>query len=343
MDIFLKRVVLLLLVPLLLLAAVYIVTDPYKTLRPFSLTYFDSTNRDYLSSELFLMNYPEQKYDSFIFGSSRGCGINTYHWLKYLPEGSKQFLFQAWSETITGIDQKVSYIDEHHVDLNNAIVLIDIPGSFSKSQLSTKALSIKDPRFSHQSQWIHQSILFFDFLQKPSQWVRAVKGYIHPQTPYVGFDVVTNDWKNNNRERNLDCIPERDSLGNLNSNAKTALFKDYVNNPNAVIPTSKDLIDESLLSVLKHINEVFLRHKTDYRIIITPGYCYKYPAISSRDLSILKSVFGENRVYDFSGRLDITSDYYSFSDPNHFGLRIGWMMIEEIYNPKLSASKTENE
>ena len=72
---FLKRILLLLLVPVLLLAAVYFVTDPYKTLRPFSLTNFDSTNRDYLSSELFLLNADEQRYDSYIFGSSRGCGI----------------------------------------------------------------------------------------------------------------------------------------------------------------------------------------------------------------------------------------------------------------------------
>ena len=39
---------------------------------------------------------------SYVFVSSRGCGITTYQWLAYLPEGSSQFLFQAWGETITG-------------------------------------------------------------------------------------------------------------------------------------------------------------------------------------------------------------------------------------------------
>lgn len=333
---FLKRIALLLLIPLLMLAVVYCVTDPYKTLRPFSLTYFDSTNRDYLSSELFVLNYPEQQYDSFIFGSSRGCGINTYHWLKYLPEGSKQFLFQAWSETITGIDQKVTYIDEHHIDLNNAIVLIDIPGSFSKPQLTTDALSIKDPRFSHQARWVHQSVLFFDFLQKPSQWVRAIKALLRPQAPYVGFDDVSNDWSRSNRDRDLTCIPERDSLENLSSVARATFIRDFVNNPDVVLPSSKNLIDDSLLRVLNHIHDVFLRHDTDFRVIITPGYCYKYPPISSHDLGILQSVFGEENVFNFSGRRDLTSDYNSYSDPNHFGLRIGWQMIEEMYNPGYS-------
>ena len=335
---FLKRIAILLFVPLLLLLAVYLLTDPFKTLRPFSLTYFDSTNRDYLSSELFVLNSAEHTYDSFIFGSSRGCGINTYHWLKYLPEGSKQFLFQAWSETITGIDQKISYIDEHHFDIRNAIILIDIPGSFSQPQLSTKALSIKDPRFSHQPRWVYHSIQFFNFLQKPSRWVRAIKEWIHPRRPYVGFDIVTNDWKKGNRDLDVNNPPAKDSLGNLSSTAKATFFKDYVNNPVVKIPASQSLIDDSMILTLNHIHEVFQRHGTDYRIIVTPGYCYKYPPISSRDLSILQSVFGESRVFDYSGRMDVTSDYYGFSDPNHFGLRIGWLMIEEIYNPENPAS-----
>ena len=331
---FLKRLAIFLLVPVLLLAAVYFVTDPYKTLRPFSLTYFDTVNRDYLSSELYVHNSEEREYDSFIFGSSRGCGINTYHWLKYLPEGSKQFLFQAWSETITGIDQKISYIDEHQGNLKNAIVLIDIPGTFSRHQLSTRALSIKDPRFSHQPRGIHQAILFFDFLQKPSQWIRAVKEWMNPHQASIGFDVESNDWLKSNRNLDLSAPPRKDSLGNLNSIAKAVFLRDYVDNPDAVVPAGRPLIDDSMRKVLDHIHEVFVRQNTDYKIVITPGYCFKYPPISSEDLAILQSVFGEENVYDFSGRLDITSDYNGFSDANHFGLNIGWRMIEEIYNPE---------
>ncbi len=329
---FLRRIAVLLFVPMLLLAAVYFVTDPYKTLRPFSLTYFDSTNRDYLSSELFVLNYPEQAYDSFIFGSSRACGINSYHWLKYLPEGSRQFLFQAWSETITGIDQKVTYMDEHKCDLRNALILIDIPGTFSRSQLPTQALSIKNPRFSGQSRWAHQVILLYDFAQKPSEWVRAIKKRCHPQRPSVVFDIVSNDWEKGNRDVDVDVIPVQDSLRNLSRTARAAFFKNYVDNPNAVVPSSSSLIDDSMLRAMYHIKEVFLRHNTDYRIIITPGYRYQFPVISTHDLDLLRSVFGNDAVFDFSGREDMTSDYNNFSDPNHFGSRIGWQIIEEVYN-----------
>ena len=330
---FLKRIVILLLVPVLLLAAVYFVTDPFKTLRPFSLTYFDSTNRDYLSSELFLLNVDEQQYDSYIFGSSRGCGINSYHWLKYLPEGSKQFLFQAWSETITGIDQKVTYIDEHQYELRNVLILIDIPGTFAEDQLPMKALSIKDPRFSGQPCWLYQATLLFDFLQKPSEWVKAVKHRLHPRRPAVVFDPVSNDWEKGNRDLDVNVLPERTGLKNLSRTARAAFFKNYVDNPNVVIPAPKSVIDDSMIRMMNHIREIFRRHGTDYRIVVTPGYCYKYPAISSRDFDILRSIFGEDAVFDFSGRMDMTSDYDNFSDANHFGSSLGWQMIEEMYNP----------
>ena len=330
---FLKRIAILLFVPLLLLAAIYFMTDPYKTLRAFSLTYFDITNRDYLSSELYVMNFPEQAYDSFIFGSSRGGGINTYHWKKYLPEGSQQFLFQAWSETITGVEEKVSYIDEHQGEIRNALILIDIPGSFAKPQLPTQSLSIKDPRFSGQPLWVYQSILLFNFVQKPSEWFRAVKSWLHPRHPSVVFDAVSNDWDKGNRNVDVNILPSQDSLRNLSRTARAAFFKNYVDNPSVVVPAPKSMIEGSMIESMKHIREVFRRHETDYRIIVTPGYCYQFPAISSQDLDILKSIFGEDTIFDFSGRLDMTSDYNNFSDPNHFGSRIGWQIIEEMYNP----------
>ena len=329
---FLKRIVILLLVPVLLLAAVYFVTDPYKTLRPFSLTYFDSTNRDYLSSELFVKNYPKYHYNSYVFGSSRGGGINTYQWSQYLPEGSSQFLFQAWAETITGIDQKITYIDEHHYPLDNVLVLVDIPHSFSKPQLPTLAISIKDPRFSHQPRWAFQAVLFYDFIQKPSEWLRAIRKWHRSAPPAVTFDSISNDWEKGNKELDLSSPPAKDKMRSLSGKAREAFLKDYVDNPDVTLPESKSVIDGPMTEVLYHIKSIFDRNGTNYRIIVTPAFGYKYPAITEEDLQILQLVFGEKYVYDYSGRQDITLNYENFSDPNHFGLNIGWQILEEVYN-----------
>ena len=331
MDRFLKKISILLFVPLLLLLVVYLVTDPYKTLKPFSLTYFDTTNRDYLSSELFVKNYPEHPYNSYVFGSSRGCGINTYQWLTYLPEGSSQFLFQAWGETITGIDQKVTYIEEHHYPLDNVLMLVDIPKTFSRPQLPHIAMAIKDPRFSHQSEWAFQATLYYDFIQKPSEWKKAVRNKVKGIRPAVTFDPISNDWEKENKDLDLSSPPKKECLRNMSRKAKSVFKRDYVDNPYVSLPESVPVIDDSMLEIMNHIKGVFDRNGTNYKIVVTPGYGYQYPEITDQDLQSLQTVFGEENVFDFSRRREITLDYENFADPNHFGLNVGWQILEEVY------------
>lgn len=319
-------------VPLLLLILIYLVTDPYKTLRSFSLEYFDNTNRDYLSSELWLMNYQEQKYDSYIFGSSRACGINTYHWLKYLPENSKQFLFQGWGESITGIEQKISYIDSKGLPIKNVILLIDYTGTFGEDQVPTEALSIKHPVFSKQPKIIYETILFADFVQKPSQWARAVKRWRKDEKPFVNFDPISNDWDKGNKYRDLSVPPDKDSLQNCSELARKVFLKENAGKTDADLPTCEPVINKGFEQQLQHIMSIFARQGTDYRIVISPGYCYTSPKINIKDLEILYSIFGAENVFDFSGKNYMTEDYNNYSDPGHFGLWVGWHLIEDIYN-----------
>ena len=329
---FLLRVSLFVTIPLVLLTILYFISDPYKTLKPFSLDYFDPMNRDYLSSELFLMNYPEQKYDSFVFGSSRGGGINTYHWAKYLSIGAKTFLFQAWDETLTGIEQKISYIDKSGYDLKNALVLIDIPGTFAKDQAPTEALSIKDPAISGQPVWQYQMILLYDFIQKPSQWIKAIKELLNSSAPEVSFDIITNDWDKNNQYLNVSFPPQKDSLRNMSSVSRAVFLREVSNKSGSDVVTSDPLINDRFLMQLNHIKQVFDRHKTSYLILITPGYCYSSPSIASEDEEVLRRVFGDSFVFNYSGENELSCDYNNYSDPKHFGLYVGWCMIEDIYN-----------
>ena len=341
---FLTRVLLFVAVPVAILALLYCVTDPYKTLKPFSLEYFDDTNRDYLSSELFLMNYPEQQYDSYIFGSSRGCGFNTYHWKKFLPEGSKPFLFQAWNETLTGIEEKIDYIDRHGFPLNNVIVLIDIPGTFDMEQVSTKAMTIRDPAFSGQPRWSFHLCLFGDYLQKPSQWLLSIRRFLPPSSPVIRFDRITNDWDKNNQNRDLSNPPEKDSLKNMSELSRKVFLKTVEDRAGVKQDISDPLIRGSFIQQLRHLKDVFDRNGTDFRIVVTPGYYATTPAIAPEDIELLIQIFGEMNVFDFSGQSSLNSDYNNFSDSGHFGLYVGWYMIEEMYNSaSFSAFENNNE
>ncbi len=327
---FLALILLFLGIPVLLILGVYMITDPYKTHKDFSLTYFDDINRDYLSTELWIMNYPKQQYDSYIFGSSRGCGINTYHWLKYLPKGSNQFLFQGWGETITGMEQKISYIDSKGLPLRNVIILIDYPDSFKDVQKPTDAVCIKHPLFSGQSNFLHESILFWGFAQKPSQWINAISIWWNNEPPVIGFDTVSNDWCSDNKFRDLSVPPEKDSLRDCSVISKNVFLKTNEEKTDEDLPICDPVIDEKFSNQIKHIREIFDNHDTDYKIVITPGYCYTDPKVNKKDLEILNDVFGKGNVFDFSGKNYMTSDYNNYSDSKHFGLWVGWHIIEEI-------------
>ena len=328
---FLVTIALFFFIPVTILLGVYFLTDPFKTLKPFSLQYFDATNRDYLSTELFLKNYPIYQYDSYIFGSSVGCGFNTYHWLKYLPKGSRQFIFQAWSETLTGMEQKMSYIDSTGSDIKNVILLIN-DGVFSEKQLPTEALSIKDYKFSGQSKIAYQATMFWNFLQKPSFWYSSVKGKIKNSKPYIGFDTISNDWYDTNSSVNINIQPLKDSLSNCSETVRNVFLREIATKTDADLKESPILINDTFKEQLLHIKSIFTKHSTDYRIIVTPAYCYTHPAINKQDLKTLQDIFGEQYVFDYSGKNDLTSNCYNFSDPNHFGLSVGWQIIEDIYN-----------
>lgn len=328
---FVFRALLLLGIPFLLLVILYIVTDPFKTIRDFSLEYFDVTNRDYLSTELFLYNSQCINYDSFILGSSRCCGLNSYHWKKYLPDSSKQFVFQAWSETLTGIFQKLDFLDKNRYNIRNALIVIDIPGTFSSNQLPSETLSIKDWRISGQSEFMFQCTLCYNFMQKPSIWLRSIKGFLNDDKPYVSFDTISNDWNANNRCADLMAVPMQDSLNNCSNISREVFIKavaDYKSNVQEIAPV---LITDDFEFMLIEIKNIFVKHKTAYKIIISPAPWQTNKAINPVDYKTLMSIFG-NHVFDFSGKNTINEDYNNFTDPGHFGLRAGWTIIEDIYN-----------
>lgn len=329
---FLIRILSFIGIPVLVLLVIYLITDPFKTLRPFSFQYFDETNRDYISSELFLKNDPKYHYNSFILGSSQCCGFNTYHWKHYLPEGAKQFMFQAWGESLTGIEQKIDYLDNNGNKISNAIILLDIPGTFSKEQLPHEVLSIKHYKFSGQSKTAFQFCLFSGFIQKPSKWFSSIKQYLNPVTYTFTADTVSNDWEKSNRHADIRYQPEKDSLKDCSATTRMVFLKEIKGKTEKDLKTSQPLLTDHFLKQLIHIKTVFDQHHTDYRIVISPAYCYNHPAINKEDLIILQDIFGKDKVFDYSGKNDITTDYNNFSDPNHFGLSVGWQIIEDIYN-----------
>lgn len=319
-----------LIVPIITLLSIYYWTDPFKILKPFDINDIDATNREYMSSELFFRNKDSIAYNSFIFGSSRAGGFNTYTWKRYLEEDAQPYLFQAWTETLTGIYLKLDYLDKNDININNAILLFDIPSTFASKQLPTEVLTLKHYQFTNTNHFLYSMTQFYNFCQKPSLWISSIKKKIsNTKIPYSA-DLITNDWEAKNKD-NYDYLPEQDSLKSCSEKTRKTFLYNHEKNKNKPQKVGNQLINNEFLSILEDIKEILSKHKTNYHIVISPAICSSNPRINQEDLVIIEELFGKDKVHNYSDCNDLTIDYNNFSDPGHFGLRVGYLIFEDIY------------
>ena len=121
--------------------------------------------------------------------------------------------------------------------------------------------------------------------------------------------------------------------------SRQTFFAKNAHRKNEGVAVSEPLVSKSFEDQLRHIKTILDGNKSDYYVILSPAYCYTNPAVNPEDLEKLKVVFGEGRVYDFTGKNEMTDDYNNFTDPNHFGQRVGWMILETLYGAKEKNAK----
>ena len=327
---FILVIVLTLGIPVLLIWCLFLCTDPFRTLYDFNINDVDATNREYLTTELFLRNYGNYSYDSFVFASSRGGGINTYTWKTYLGEEVSPYLFQAWSETITGVQLKMHYLHENRIPIRNTLLLIDIPGTFVEKQLPLESLSLKHYLFTGMPRCIYNGIQFFNFVQSPTLWFKSIKKTVDCQQYCFSFDTITNDFDAKNY-LHYATLPQQDSLKYCSDMTRQTFFAQIANKSVEDAQMSSPLINAKFKEQLCDIKSIFDLNCTDYHILITPGFCYTSEYINCQDLEILYDIFGSNRVHDYSAPNKLNMDYNNFSDPSHFDLHTGFIMLKEIY------------
>jgi len=315
--------------PLLVVLGLFIWTDPFKILHPFDINDTDTTNREYMSMELFKRNYEKYQYNSFVFCSSRGGGINTYVWKQYLPEDARPFLFQAWSESLTGMEQKMQYLCNHNIKMDNVLILFDIPTTFVKDQLPTAPLSVKHYELAGKPRWTYIATQFWNFSKKPSLWASSVKNQVKGVHVPYSADTVSNDWDATNR-LTYDEMPEQDSLRQCTEQTRYTFFKSIETRNE--IAVSEPIINEDFKKQLRHMKQIMDSCHSNYKILITPSCCCNGPTINSADLTFLQEIYGVENVFDYSGPNEVSMDYNNFSDPGHFCLRAGWIMMSEMYS-----------
>jgi len=325
-------------IPVLLLIVVFCITDPYRTIHKFDPTNSYDDAREYVSTELFLRNNPTQQYNAFIFANSKAAAITTYLWKSLIGGDVRPFLFQAWSEDIEGIQQKVNFVDHSGNDMDYVLLLVD-PSSFPAVIKRDDLIHLRHPLLSGQSRIGFEIDVFKNYIQKPSQWIRSIRYFVMGDATPLTCDTITNDVYDYYADVWDDDL-QQDSLKECSQITRESFIEDVIHLTDADIRIGNPKITAHYESILRQIKSVFDAHKTQYKILIMPAYIYKNELFNPKDLALLNEIFGEENVYNYFKKNKYTTDYNYYADPAHPGLLAGSMILKEIYSTPDTLSLT---
>ena len=292
-----------------------------------------SLNRGVLSFNRFNKNKENNKYDSFIFGSSRSIAFKCSEWEKYLAAEHSSYHFDSLGEGIYGISIKIKYLDSIGQRIRNAIIIID-----------QDVLSITNNRDGHLF-IAHPSISNESKLEYYYTFIKAQLNikFIIAQIDYAGFkkyrpymsnlfsnvsepfieDPITNDlWYGEDKMIRDDSTRYYDRLIQAG-----VFYDDRPQNDKHIY----DIEDEWLL--LSNIKDIFTSHHTQYKIIISP--LYNQIALHEKQVKMLEAIFGAENIYNYSGDNEYTNNYGNYYEQSHFRTHVANQIFEDIYQTKI--------
>ena len=324
--------------PLFLLIAVYGVLDVFKVLRYHDPYYVNGRpmgvvlNAGHVATMIFDHNRGEQKYDSFIFGSSRSRTYEVADWKRHIGAEASCFHFDGNAEPLYGVWCKVKYIDRCGVNINNALFVVD---GLLLSELTSRTghLYRIPPMVEENGSYVGYHSTFIKSFLHPEFLVAYFDYLISGEVkPYMTTDfLLSGQYRTHEMLTNEARHEHRDSLiaiGQYYTPEVMALFENR-QCPDSVAPI---VVGEGQRAMLQDIADVFKRHNTCYRVVVSP--LYDQIKMNPEDVKALGEIFGAENVFDFSGVSEFTSDYRNYYDDSHYRPNVTREVLNIAYGKK---------
>jgi len=339
---FLKRFGVFFMIPFVFLFLIDIIVfytqDPFRIIREYHDYSRAPINFEYVTMTVLEKNRSSHNYNSFIFGSSRLIGLKASSWKKHLKPSDEVYTMGAYFENIEGVYNKLKYLDASNTPIDNVILLIDPDMTFMPRNFSEISYNaIKHPDVSDNS-WI----FYYGFFLK-SYFLPSVNNLIFKYHIYLdAFGLGSNDEVSGN-VRDYDkifdpitnelSVPEVDSF--ISDPANISFFEDTIRFPKITKENINEnpMISEDFEQLLKDINSVFIKHNTKFYLIISP--LYGQIKLDNRDMDKLSEIFGQENIYDFSGKNQFTESKYNYFESSHYRPHVGDSILSIIYKDQI--------
>ena len=325
---------LLLSLPALAVALSYFVLDPFRVLYHYAT--FDQLlaipNRDYVSTQMYLNTYRQRRYRSFILGDSRTLAFRD--WVRYTHD-SAAFHFDASSESLYGVWKKLEFLEAHSPGLRHVLIVAD-PSLLRATHDVPTHLARKDPRLTGANPLAFQFTFFKAYLSNRfyvKYLKRRLTGRYTPDMAgmlegrRVAYDPRTNDL----------------SLPGLEAEIHADSAGFYARNPHltprpATPTTAPAVLGPAQQQQLLAIRAILERQHADYHFVISP--LYQQERLHPTDTAVLRRLFGQGRVHDFSGVNRFTQAAGHYYEEYHYRPLLGRQLLRVIYAPGGAAADT---
>jgi len=229
--------------------------------------------------------------------------------------------------------KKLKYLDGKNIDINNVLFIIDYH-TLKEVTSSSGHLFIISPQLENYSNIKSFHLSFIKVFFNPKFMVAyfdykitgKVKAYMtknnlfnDPQSGQVHCDLNTN-------ETRLIYLEQLIDNGEYYTPERMNVFYDRDTTRQSFSPI---VILDRQKQMLQEINDIFRKHQTDFKIIINPIYDQK--KLNESDFAYLCSLFGKERVFDFSGINDITNDFHNYYEASHYRPHVARRILDSIY------------
>lgn len=321
--------------PLWMMLAAYVWFDPFKVVRNYA-NYRPGAgalqvpiNQDHVSTSTFLFYNPTLHYNAFIFGSSRSMMYEVDSWKLHLPADAVCYHFDASAESIAGIAHKVKFIHAQGNSIKDVLIVLD-ESNFQPRLLLGDHLYAEDPRLcSYANVVTFHSAHFMAFLDR--KFLRAYFDYTltGQSKPYMTDNMILDNrpvvYEPMTNEQRFEYFEQLDDSGLYYTADRMKTF--YARD--GVYHESKPCIDENEQAFLTEMARIFEYHKTDVRIVISP--LYNQRTFAPADKQVLQSVFGQSRVYDFSGVTAWTTPFTNYYERSHYRPHLAKLVVDSVY------------
>ena len=313
-------------VPLLLY---YTISDPFMSIweyddyRP---ARGKSCNNDVICAIRLLDKYADSlHYNSFIIGSSRSDFYYVDDWRTHLSSTASCFHFNQSADNLYGSLQRIRYLYRRFDKIDNLLLIIDADYLDDMSAHSGHLFRIppqvtRNPIDGLLLRW--EELRAFYQLEFQKEWI---SGNIQNSFQGTTFNPYLNEIYKNSAEAKLQTM-------NLDEYNKT-LSKDLQLYKRSGVDSINDVVILKNQEIaLKEIALLARNGGTKLKVVVSP--LYNQIQLNPSDVAILKKIFGDSNVYDFSGINEYTCDIKNYYENSHYRPILCRKLLDIVYQEK---------